>query len=349
MIKSAQAWHRDAATTGRQPNLDIERIKEFLDLADTLSFSRSAYNLNMTQSTLSRHIADLEEKTGKLLFDRTTASVRLTAAGKAFYEKALDTVEAFGELMATTKATPDKAKTTVLIAGSTLQPTENRIITALSGRAASRCLPIRFGYCKPRSLSNDPPAPFSEELLSSGKTDLVIDTYSLGQQPELAGRTKVEAVHICRERLRLIGSPDNPHLGDSHLALEDLRDMRLVALAVHKHCSGVMTAPFHAAEVDPRPRTVFINDIQEIPERLACLARDEIVFLQEGFCEAYGFGAPLSQAGVALPLDDERAHLDFWGLIRADESRPAVLQAFNLLKELAEELHASQLLNPPLA
>ena len=320
--------------------MDIERIKEFLDLADTLNFSRSASNLNMAQSTLSRHIADLEEETGGLLFDRTTSSGRLTAAGKAFYEKALDTVAAFGELMATTKGAPGKAKTTVLIAGSTLQPTENRIITALSGRAASQGLPIRFGYCRPRSLSNDPPASFSEELLSSGKTDLVIDTYPLDQRPELVGRTKVEAVHICREQLRLIGSPDNPHLGDGRLVLEDLRDMRLVALAVHKHCSKVMSAPFHAAGINPRLRTVFIDDIQEIPEHLACLARDEVVFLQEGFCKAYGFGAPFSQAGATLPLDDERAHLDFWGLMRADESRPAVLQAFSLLKELAEELRA---------
>ena len=34
-------------------------LHEFIDLSGTLSFTRSAANLHMTQPTLSRHIAEL--------------------------------------------------------------------------------------------------------------------------------------------------------------------------------------------------------------------------------------------------------------------------------------------------
>ena len=62
--------------------MDISRLYEFLNLAMTLSFTKSAANLNMSQPTLSRHIADLEKELKTELFVRSGNQLHLTAYGE---------------------------------------------------------------------------------------------------------------------------------------------------------------------------------------------------------------------------------------------------------------------------
>lgn len=65
--------------------LDIHRLKIFLKVADLKSFSRAAYELYLTQPTVSQHISLLEEHLGLLLFDRTGREVTPTKAGNLLY------------------------------------------------------------------------------------------------------------------------------------------------------------------------------------------------------------------------------------------------------------------------
>lgn len=53
----------------------------FLALSESLSFSKTAEQMFMTQPSLSKAIRDLEEALGLSLFERTTRSVRLTPGG----------------------------------------------------------------------------------------------------------------------------------------------------------------------------------------------------------------------------------------------------------------------------
>lgn len=64
--------------------MDIKWIDDFLSLAQTRNFSRSADERNVTQSALSRRIRSLEEWLGADLVDRSTCPVVLTPAGKMF-------------------------------------------------------------------------------------------------------------------------------------------------------------------------------------------------------------------------------------------------------------------------
>ena len=67
---------------------ELSQVRCFVALAEELHFSRAAQRLNMTQSPLSRQIQLLEHHVGTQLVDRTSRSVRLTAAGKSFFPKA---------------------------------------------------------------------------------------------------------------------------------------------------------------------------------------------------------------------------------------------------------------------
>ncbi len=67
--------------------MTTERLLEFLILSKTLNFSKAANQLFMSQSTLSKHIAALEDELGVKVLTRSTHSVSLTKAGRLLAQK----------------------------------------------------------------------------------------------------------------------------------------------------------------------------------------------------------------------------------------------------------------------
>lgn len=67
---------------------ELAQLRCFTTLASELNFRRAAERLNMTQPPLSRQIQLLEHQLGVALFTRSTRSVALTAAGRAFFVEA---------------------------------------------------------------------------------------------------------------------------------------------------------------------------------------------------------------------------------------------------------------------
>ncbi|MFI5569477.1 LysR substrate-binding domain-containing protein [Streptomyces sp. NPDC051740] len=75
---------------------DPTRLRTFLSVAQTLSFTQAARRLGLRQSTVSQHVRRLEEATGRQLFTRDTHSVELTEDGEAmlgFARRILDVHE----------------------------------------------------------------------------------------------------------------------------------------------------------------------------------------------------------------------------------------------------------------
>ena len=62
-------------------NVTLRQLRAFVAVAQTASFTAAARRMHITQSALSALVRDLEGETGCRLFDRTTRSVDLTAAG----------------------------------------------------------------------------------------------------------------------------------------------------------------------------------------------------------------------------------------------------------------------------
>jgi DNA-binding transcriptional LysR family regulator len=67
-------------------DLDLRRIRYFVEVAERLHFGRAAAALHMTQPALSRQVRQLEDELGIQLFDRNSRHVALTAAGKKLAE-----------------------------------------------------------------------------------------------------------------------------------------------------------------------------------------------------------------------------------------------------------------------
>ena len=73
--------------------MDINQLRYFISVAQTLNFSEAARRNGLTQPSISHHISELEKQLGTRLFVRDKRSVSLTDTGRAFLPSALEIVE----------------------------------------------------------------------------------------------------------------------------------------------------------------------------------------------------------------------------------------------------------------
>ncbi|CAG9243369.1 LysR family transcriptional regulator [Paraburkholderia unamae] len=75
--------------------MELKWLEDFVSLATTLSFSRSAQERCVTQSTFSRRIKQLEQWLGTTLVSRVSFPAELTRDGRLFLPVARETIETF--------------------------------------------------------------------------------------------------------------------------------------------------------------------------------------------------------------------------------------------------------------
>ncbi|WP_026911666.1 LysR family transcriptional regulator [Patulibacter minatonensis] len=68
-------------------DLDLRKLRYFAAVAEHRHFGRAAEQLHIAQPVLSRQVRALEQELGCTLLERTTRSVRLTAAGEQLHEE----------------------------------------------------------------------------------------------------------------------------------------------------------------------------------------------------------------------------------------------------------------------
>lgn len=130
--------------------MKLQRIRYFVTLAETLSFSRTAEIHYVSQTTVSQQIRALENELGVDLFKRTKRKVELTSAGRAFLEDAqtiLELVDRADEKMLMFRDVPDESLSLRIRATKGVTP--GYIAPILNGfKDASPDIALSCSYCR---------------------------------------------------------------------------------------------------------------------------------------------------------------------------------------------------------
>lgn len=98
--------------------MDTRALEVFVSLAETLSFSRTADQLHMSLSAVSRTLQRIEDEAGQRLFERDRRSVRITSAGLQFLEYAQGSLDDWQRLLGVLRPESDSLQGEVSIYGS---------------------------------------------------------------------------------------------------------------------------------------------------------------------------------------------------------------------------------------
>lgn len=177
-------------------------VRCFLTLCDTLSFTETAKRMYMTQQSVSKYIAKLEEDLGYRLFIRTHHYVALTRAGEIFHRAFSTAAASFSAAADEARRYYDELPNALHIGYLEGLEISSRIGGALRQLKKSRP-EIQFsGEKRPQGELND--------MLRTRQMDLIITYKEFA--PQTAG---IQRAKVMDTELVLLVSPDNPLAADS--------------------------------------------------------------------------------------------------------------------------------------
>jgi LysR family nitrogen assimilation transcriptional regulator len=103
----SNGWRVDRSMSGRAFSWDValesghmqfRHLRYFVKIVEAGSFSRAAATIHVAQPALSQQIAELEEKLGIILLQRSARGVRPTAAGEILYREASEILRRLEQL-----------------------------------------------------------------------------------------------------------------------------------------------------------------------------------------------------------------------------------------------------------
>lgn len=172
-------------------------IRCFLTLCDTLSFTETAKRMYMTQQSVSKYTAKLEEDLGYRLFIRTHHYVALTRAGEIFQRAFSTAADAFSSASEEARRYYDELPNSLHIGYLEGVEISSRIGAALRQLKRSRPELQFSGEKRSQGELND--------MLRTRQMDLIITYREFA--PQTAG---IRQAKVMDTELMLLVSPDNP-------------------------------------------------------------------------------------------------------------------------------------------
>ncbi len=218
--------------------IELFQMKCFVAVAEELHFGRAAVRLFMTQPPLSRQIQLLEEVLGVQLLERSSRSVRLTAAGKVFYEDAR-----------TIMALADKAQ---VAARRTASGEAGRVVIGYTALAGYSLIPDLVSELKKRFPDID--IVLSEMVSSEQQEALASHTIDLALMRPVMSKHAFGYALAVREPMLLAVPASHPLAIKPRIALSDMAQQPFIMYAPQeaKYFHDRIAQLFAATGVCPR-------------------------------------------------------------------------------------------------
>jgi DNA-binding transcriptional LysR family regulator len=196
--------------------MEIQEIRYFLALAETLNFTRAAERCNVSQPALTRAIQHLEDKLGGPLLHRERGNTHLTELGRIMHPHFQQVAQQMEEARKRAKsfAKLDKTRLTVGLM-CTIGP--HRLVELFSA--------FREAYDGVEIYIKDAPAHLLEDLLTKGEIDIAL--YCRPEEPD----DRFHTLTLYRERFVVAVAPGHAFERLNAVRVKDLHEQNYLARA----------------------------------------------------------------------------------------------------------------------
>jgi len=209
--------------------MDNQNLKAFIAVANTGSFSEAADHLYLTQSAISKRIAQLEEQIGKRLFDRIARQVSLTEAGQELLPRARRILKEYENALQAINDLSGEASGTLRLAIShhlglhRLPP----ILKEFAQRYPNVTLDIEF-------MDSEK----AYEQVLQGQSEVGVITLALDSH------YNINSHKIWNDPLRFICAQDHPLAELSQPSLQDLAEYPIILPGLNTYTGRIIQALF---------------------------------------------------------------------------------------------------------
>lgn len=305
--------------------MEIGWLEDFISLASSGNFSRSADERNISQSAFSRRIKALEHWLGTDLIDRSRFPTTLTPAGHAFYQTALDVVRILHRERAEFRGLVKRdARTIRICATHTLA-----IHFAPTWIAALRQA-VGTGELNVKMIAAD--LHDCGQALMEGACDLVL-AYNTSTVPSMFGMARFEAARIGADTVMPVSAPTPG--GASHHTIDATTDepFPLIAYSGNSYLGRLVGTALETWNINHRARPHYESALVEALKSMA-LAGEGIAWLPRTAIHAE------LEAGRLLPCARHAEYdlpVEIRAYRRAERERSIVEHIWRAVTELPKD------------
>ena len=267
--------------------MTIIELQYFVSIAETGSFSKTAELFYTTQSTVSKHIVNIEAELNVKLLDRSSNGVKITHAGELFLEHAKNIISEYKSLNVSISEYLQRSGNKITIGMHCLASHYNTVPIILDFKKEHPQLEINFSYLSNWDIF---------DALSSGKCNIGI------MYDENVDELKYDSIPLLNDRLILAVSNSHKFAGRKSISIKELKDEPQIITANRTQIQSLIKHACKSAGFEP-----VIKEIWSFPEPILSSLKFQnycLLFLQKAL-QYYTLN------GISLiPLQEEiEAHL----------------------------------------
>lgn len=236
--------------------MELRHLRYFIALAGSLSFTKAADRVHVTQSTLSHQIKQLEDEVGRPLFDRTGKRVALTEAGRAFAGHAMRALQEIDQGLGSLKAF-DAELTGQLRIGAT-HTFNLRVIPSCMAAFMSLHPTVQITVY-------ELPADAINERLRQGELDL-----GISYQPRESIQLDFEP--LFDEEMKLVVGKSHPFAARKRVRMAELNRQRMVLLPSGSATRSMLDEYFRHSGAQP----TVVAEMNTIAPMLGLVSRTDV-------------------------------------------------------------------------
>lgn len=309
--------------------MEIDTLREYIVLSQTLNYTKAANELHVTQPTLSRHISAMEKELGCELLMRDKHRVDLTDAGNFFASAAMQIVETYD--MAQTKISEMVSRDPVRVCGTV----SDSMVSAITSIAATLLdaegqPPVVYDYSTEGTYV---------DRIVDGKCDIAFMFLDERRLEEF----DLAYIPLTRSQFSAVVHMSSPLAGRKSVSIDDLRNCRFIKFADNYAINGWMNIEHVCKNHGYTPQTRTVLGRNTINYTATPIAPQDVMILQSSMAQLR-YLSDFSNVSV-MPVTDEDAVFKLFAVYKR-QNEPRVrqtLEAYTKAKKIIQS-HGNTLL-----